>query len=248
MVKTATGQLSHLIHGQLAVLTYFLPGKSLLDPSPAQCRSVGRLLAQQHLATKEFPQYRANPHGFDWLNKTVLKLRPLVSDEERQCLSAVLKQINSHDWAALPKGTIHADCFRDNILFTDEQISGVLDYYFACDDYLLLDLATAVIDWCQTSNGCLSTQKSNQLLAGYQQMRILTSWEKESWPASVMLAALRFWLGRLLERHFPRQSLTQNKPGNKSPEEMQQLLEASLNSTLVQKLPDETDKISVNLK
>lgn len=239
-VKTMTGQCCHFINGQLAVLTYFLPGKSLLNPSLAQCRSVGRLLAQQHLAAKAFSQCRENPHGFDWLNKTVLKLSPLVSEEERQCLSAVLKQVNSYDWAALPKGTIHADCFRDNVLFVDEQISGVLDYYFACDDYLLLDLATAVIDWCQTSNGYLNTQKSDQLLGGYQQLRVLTSGEKASWPASVALAALRFWLGRLLKKYFPRQSLTQNKANNKTPEEMQQLIEASLNSAFVQKLPDAT--------
>ena len=245
-VKTTAGRISHIIHQQLAILSDFLPGASVTTPTLAQCEGVGHLLVNQHTGLNDYSPYRANPFGLGWLNQTAKKLTSVISEKEQQCLFVALGVINQHDWSALPKGTIHADCFRDNILFVGEQITGVLDFYFACDDCLILDLATAAVDWCQTSDGYLDNQKVGQLLNAYQQGRVLTAGEKASWSISLTRVALRFWLGRLLEKHFPRPCFTSNKVTNKSPDVMHRLLEKGLSQAPFQHWPNKvSDSVTV---
>lgn len=184
--------------GKPAALLTCLPGSAVDAPSLAQCRAVGRLLAELHGAAGDFPAPPANPCGADWCRETGAALLPLLDADEAALLADELAFQAGIDRAGLPQGVIHADLFRDNVLWTGEQASGVLDFYFAGADCLLFDLAVVANDWC------FSDEALAVLVAGYRSVRPLSAAEMAAWPAMRRAAALRFWLLRLDARHRPR--------------------------------------------
>ena len=170
---------------------------SLRHQMPRPFTTPGR--ARLHAAGADFPSPLLNPCGAGWRERTGRRLAPLLSDDERGRLLAELDFQAQQDYSALPRGIIHADLFRDNVLWqADGQFSGVLDFYFAGEDCLLFDLAVAANDWCAAPEHLAA------LLAGYRTDRPLTSAEEVAWPALRRAAALRFWLLRLEVRHHPR--------------------------------------------
>lgn len=185
--------------GKPAALLSCLPGAVLETPSAAHCRILGDLLARLHLAAADMPDPLPNPCGAAWRQSTAETLLPLLLPAERDLLSDELAFQAAQDFAALPRGVIHADLFRDNVLWgEDGQLSGVLDFYFAGEDCWLFDLAVVANDWC------FNRATLNELLAGYQERRALSAAEAAAWPAMRRAAALRFWLLRLEVRHRPR--------------------------------------------
>jgi homoserine kinase type II len=108
------------------------------------------------------------------------------------------------DLAALPQGVIHADLFRDNVLFVDQRLSGVIDFYYSCSDALLYDLAVTVNDWCFDVRGPLNSEYLRWLVSRYSAIRSVTPQERKAWPLVLRAAAFRFWLSRLYDWHFPR--------------------------------------------
>jgi homoserine kinase type II len=108
------------------------------------------------------------------------------------------------DTSSLQKGVIHADLFRDNVLFDGNHIGGLIDFYYACHDVLAYDLAIAVNDWCVHADGSLDEARLNAMLSAYQAVKPLSEAERAAWAGLLRIAALRFWLSRLHDHIFPQ--------------------------------------------
>jgi homoserine kinase type II len=195
--------LTHL-NGRPAAMVQRLTGQSVLFPSAAQCAAVGALLGNLHLATRDFSGRAENARGAAWRRDTAWQLLPVVAAETAALIRDELAAQDALDLAALPQGVIHADLFRDNVLFVDERLSGVIDFYYACTDALLYDLAVTVNDWCFDVRGGLNTEHARWLVTRYAALRPPTATEKKAWPLVLRAAAFRFWLSRLYDWHFPR--------------------------------------------
>lgn len=183
-----------------------LSGKTLDQQQPTiqQCTAIGDVLAKIHLVGQNFPLNRQPDRGHKWRMQTAQRLLPLVAANDRNLLSQTLERQQRLNFTDLPSGLIHADLFRDNTLFIHDQLSGVLDWYYACTDYWLYDLAIVVNDWCCFENGALDAERLMVCLQSYQQIRPLTSAEAAQWQNLLEAAALRFWLSRLVAILEPR--------------------------------------------
>ncbi len=187
------------LNGKPAALLSCLPGSAIEQPTRAHCQAVGQALAQLHLAAAGLKNAPLNPCGVPWRERIAEILLPVLPLEEANLLRNELAFQTTQDYAALPQGVIHADLFRDNVLWNAEgQLSGLLDFYFAGVDAWLFDLAVVANDWCPDA------EKLTALFAGYQSVRPLTAAERYAWPAQRRAAALRFWLLRLDAKYQPR--------------------------------------------
>jgi homoserine kinase type II len=193
------------LNSKPASLVTYLPGSPLEHPSSEQCAHVGTLLANMHLSGLSFPEKMNNPRGPKWRKAIVPTLLPFLPTEEAALLQEELRFQSLYQFGDLPHGVIHADLFRDNILFNSNTIGGVIDFYFACNDILLYDLAIAVNDWCMTEDGELNEANLLFLLRAYHYTRPLTSDERNVWPVMLRAGALRFWISRLHDYHLPRE-------------------------------------------
>ena len=197
-LAAADGSLWRPLAGKPAALLSCLPGTDLESPAAADCRVLGATLARLHLAAADFSEPLPNPCGAVWRERLGGELAPLLSANERGLLLNELEFQAAQDYSQLPRGVIHGDLFRDNVLWQASQLTGVLDFYFAGTDALLFDLAVVANDWC-VETGSLSA-----LVSGYRSVRPIGDHEARAWPALRRAAALRFWLLRLDLRHRPR--------------------------------------------
>jgi homoserine kinase type II len=203
------GQLLHSLKDKPAALVGRLRGRSALDPSIAHCSAVGAMLARMHLAGQDYDRHQPNPRGLRWWQETAPLVR-IHLDEDQQALLADEMDFQaliakSEDCAALPRGPIHGDLFRDNVLFEGDRLSGILDFYFAGCDTWLYDLSVCLNDWCvDPHSGRPDAARQAALLAAYQSVRRLLAPERRVLPAMQRAAALRFWLSRLRDLHFSR--------------------------------------------
>jgi homoserine kinase type II len=192
------------LNGKPAALVTRLPGRSRDDPGPAECRTLGALLARMHLAGRSYPAYLENPRGPKWWRFAAEAVTPFLDAGKKQLLEEELEFQSRQRFPELARGPVHADLFRDNALFEGERISGVIDFYFAGVDCLLYDLAVCANDWCVRESGALDAPRVRALLAAYHAVRPLDDDERAAWPAMLRAAALRFWLSRLYDLHLPR--------------------------------------------
>ncbi len=216
MPTRSNGYLKELC-GKPASLVERLKGGGVENPSVVQCGVMGEQLAAFHLAGLEYDQFRANDRDLDWMQRTYESIKHHLSIEESALIQAELAFQNTVDWAHCPKGVTHADLFCDNALFDGDKLSGIIDLYYACHSSFLYDLAVMVNDWCRTHSETpkdiqFDEVKINTLLTAYQTKRSLTEVEQSVWPAALRLAALRFFLSRLQDKHIPREGeMTQIK-------------------------------------
>ena len=218
--------------GRPAALVSRLPGMSLEQPDAAACRMVGAFLGQMHLLARDFPMQRCNARDLAWCQQTAQRLLAHLSPEERSLVCDELRFQASVVTTALPQGPIHGDLFCDNVLFDAGHIGGVIDFYYACNEAWLYDLAVMVNDWCRKPAGTLDGHLVEAVVQGYTPLRPLSVAERCCWGAMLRRAALRFWLSRAADWHFPR-------PGpmtyQKDPLPMRALLEQ--HRTFVAELP-----------
>lgn len=200
------GNLSRMLKNKPAAFVRKLSGKSTETPDVKHCSAVGGALAKMHLATSQFSGFRANDRGVQWWADTAITLVPALDKARADVLAAEIKTQTDlrHSGLELPTAVIHADLFRDNVLFNDHEISGIIDFYYACNDWMLYDLAVTLNDWCSLADGSLNLEKAKAILHSYQQVRPIPAEEMSYLPMMLRAGALRFWMSRLKDKHFPR--------------------------------------------
>jgi homoserine kinase type II len=230
----ASGEILFELNGKPATLVDKLAGAHQLAPDAHHCQQVGAALARMHLAGLDFPLSQPNLRGLAWWTETVPEVLPHVSDEQRRLLTEELAYQQalgaSAACQALPRGPIHADLFRDNVMFLSaplpqegekaagseqvveamhgrEKLSGFFDFYFAGVDSFLFDIAVCLNDWCiDLDSGRLVEERASAFVRAYAGERPLDSGEQRLLPAMLRAAAFRFWLSRLWDFHLPREA------------------------------------------
>ncbi len=212
------GDVLHSLNGKPAAVVNRLRGKSEMAPNTAHCALVGDMLARMHLAGRDFAMHQPNLRGLDWWNETAPTVLPFLTPNQTALLQSELAYQNhittQAAYGALPRGPIHADLFRDNVMFETPAdamgtpaLTGFFDFYFAGVDTWLFDLAVCLNDWCvDLQSGAHDVARTAALMAAYEQVRPLTAQERTLMPALVRAGALRFWISRLWDLHHPREA------------------------------------------
>jgi homoserine kinase type II len=201
-VHTRAGEVLGRLADRPAAIVTFLSGMWVRRPRAEHCGAVGEAMARLHLAGEGFSLTRPNALSVDgW--RPLFEMCDGKADEVFSGLSAeIARELDFFDanWPRdLPTGIIHADLFPDNVFFLRQAISGLIDFYFACNDMLAYDLAIALNAWCFEADSSLNVTKAKALLSGYSTVRPLTAAEIEALPCLARGAALRFLLTRLYD-------------------------------------------------
>ncbi|MET0855257.1 MAG: homoserine kinase [Telluria sp.] len=220
-VANAQGELVVPLHGKPAAIVSKLDGTSQMRPQPVHCAAVGAMVARMHLAARDFPLSQPNLRGLDWWTDTTPKVLPFLSSDNAALLRAEMafqQAFAAGDaYARLDRGPVHADLFRNNVMFDGDRLTGFFDFYFAGCDTWLFDLAVTVNDWCiAPETGVLDEARVRAMLDAYHAVRPFTADEAASWHPMLRAAALRFWLSRLYDFFLPREAemLTPHDPAH----------------------------------
>lgn len=199
-LRDRDGNALRELAGKPALLQPRLSGKHIKAPNTQHCAQVGVLLAQIHLATRTRMITRKTDRGLDWMLDTGAQLLPRLTPGQGRLLQGTLAEIDAHkaQILALPKANLHADLFRDNVMFEGTHLTGVIDFYNACSGPMLYDLAITLNDWCSDSQNAIDVPRAQALLGAYAAVRRFTAAEAELWPVMLRVACVRFWLSRLI--------------------------------------------------
>ncbi len=205
------GAILHTLKNKPAAVVTKLVGRNQLAPQAADCAQVGAMLARMHEAGQDYPHQQPNLRGLAWWVETIPVVRPYLSDAQAQLIESELSYqqalADSASYKALPRGPIHADLFRDNVMFDGPMLSGFFDFYFAGCDTFLFDIAVCINDWCiDLATGTIDEARAQAFVAAYDAQRKLTDDELVLLPSLLRSAALRFWTSRLWDFHLPREA------------------------------------------
>lgn len=208
-ISNSKGEALHMLNGKPAVLISCLSGRDVEAPSAAHCAEVGAVLAKMHIAGQSFVEKNAaqphrNPRDAAWREKTAQQVMPHLAADDQLLLQTTLQFQANLNTTALPSGVIHADLFRDNVLFDGDKVGGLIDFYYAYRDAFIYDLAITVNDWCVQNDGKLDAIKLEAMLQAYQAVRPLELAEQAAFNSMLRIAALRFWLSRLYDKIYPQ--------------------------------------------
>ena len=239
-VRDINGGALHHMKGKPALIAPCFKGKHPTELTTELCRQVGENLARIHLIGQQSSLYQENQRGVSWLSEQQQRLHPLLKPEDAKDMAEQWQSITQglEQAANLPKGLIHGDLFHDNVLFEDNRITGVIDFYNACHDWLLYDLAVTANDWCLNTDLTLDSSRCKALFSAYASVRPFTDEEKQLWPLMLRLAAFRFWVSRIITFLHPEEEVDQaheqSLTGNfKDPNEFRDILFNRTNSEIL---------------
>lgn len=227
-VADKSGAYLRTLNDKPTALVDRLNGTSLDHPVETQCSLLGNTLARMHLAGQDFSGHRNNGRGHAWRMASAKKLSGHVDVADADILAEECAYQEANLFHDLPGGVIHADLFRDNALWQGHELTGVIDFYYACDGAFLYDLAVAANDWCVEADGAFVQTRLDALVGAYHVMRPITPAEADAWPVVIRAAALRFWLSRLTDWHFPRPGEITHK---KDPDTFRRILLQRIHNT-----------------
>ena len=216
-IAAKDGQVLRQIERKFMAIVSFLNGTCTASPDLEQCHAAGAILAKMHIKSADFTMPRTNALNQHTWQKLADQIKTDLADNKHfSQMSQIQKwliQIEK-DWPTeLPKGVIHGDLFPDNVLFEDTAITGVIDFYFACQDMLAYDLAIMINAWCFDNPEQFNLHKAKALIAGYSAHRMLQDDEIKALPILARGASMRFYLTRLYDLiHTPKDA--QVKPHN----------------------------------
>jgi homoserine kinase type II len=220
-IANHNGNIINPLHGKPASIVTKLHGDCQLAPDPVHCAAVGAMLAKMHLAAKDYPAHQPNLRGLAWWKETAPVVLPYLAEEAQQLLKNELRYQDEFaaggTYQKLPSGPIHADLFRNNVMFDGEQLTGFFDFYFAGCDTWLFDVAVTVNDWCiDLDSGVLDLARVRAMLDAYHAVRPFSIEEQAAWQAMLRASAFRFWLSRLYDFYKPREAemLTPHDPAH----------------------------------
>ena len=210
-VADRQGDILLTVQGKPASVVNRLRGSSQLAPQPKHCRTVGATLARMHLAARHYEREQPNLRGLAWWSETTPVVLPYLTPEQSTLLQSELALqlhvVSDSLYAALPRGPIHADLFRDNVMFEGETLTGFFDFYFAGVDTWLFDLAVCLNDWCiDLDTGAFDPLRVRAFLTAYESVRALEYAERQLLNPMLRAGALRFWISRLWDYHLPREA------------------------------------------
>ena len=205
------GDILLTLRGKPACVVNRLRGASELQPTATHCATVGAMLARMHVAGRDYARHQPNLRGLAWWNETIPVILPYLSAQQAQLIKSELAYQNhvasSSAFAALPRGPVHADLFRDNVMFEGGELTGFFDFYFAGVDSFLFDIVVCLNDWCiDLPTGEQDLARQSAFLQAYQAQRPMESAERQLLPAMLRAGALRFWTSRLWDFHLPREA------------------------------------------
>ena len=197
-VKTGDGKSLVSLNGRHAAIVTFLTGISLRRPDAAHCAAAATVMAELHKAQEGFALSRPNalgPKGWRPLAEAIHGA-DTIEDGLGEMISSSLAELVAAWPGGLPSGVIHADYFPDNVLFVQDQIGGVIDFYFACNDFYIYDLAIMLNSWCFELDGSYNITKGQAVIQAYRAARPLGETEIAALPVLMRGAAQRFLLTR----------------------------------------------------
>lgn len=217
------GQAIQVLKSRPALLVPCFSGAHIRTPNEQQCDAIAAAMATMHLASPSFTLRRDNARGTHWRRNSVNNIATLLNSADRTLLESIANDWEHHlpEIQSLPHGITHSDLFHDNALFSGNKLTGIIDFYQACHDVLIYDLAVLVNDWCSDPEGKLQPQLYERVMLTYQAQRPFSEAEKRLWPRMLQYAALRFWLSRLLSWNDTE---ARSKVAQKDPEAMKRML------------------------
>ena len=230
-VRDNQGRALHRLREKPCLISPCIPGEHIDVLDELNCQQIGHQLANIHLIGQESSLKQENQRGLAWLDRQVSRLAPLISKADAELMHRQWQEITSElkQYDQLPEGLIHGDLFYDNVLFDDGHITGIIDFYNACHDWLLYDVAVTVNDWCLNEDLSLNDNRLTALTRAYTSIRPFTVQEKQAWPVMLRLAAFRFWISRIITFVHPEQAIDKEHQANqvldfKDPDEFKKIL------------------------
>ena len=204
-IVTKSGSFLCKVNDLPAAIVSCLPGETLKgEPTLEQGRQLGDCLGRMHRLAPQLRVSREPARDHEWWRHTGEMVMSRLPSLEQELLQSELEFQWQQDFMHAPSGVIHADLFRDNALFVGDGLTGIIDFYYACNWPFIYDLAVVANDWCCTGSRDGDREMARAIFSSYVRHRPLQDVERELWPVALRAASLRFWLSRVRDKEFPR--------------------------------------------